>query len=173
MDHVIAQSLLEPNVGLIFWKVLVFGLLLVLLYRFAWKPMTSALTEREETIDASIRQAEDALEEARQIQEGNERARREAAGNAQRILREAREAADRVRTEEVEKTRARIRRMKEQAEQEIEREKQSALEALRDEVAWIAIGAAERILDERLDANRQRKLVDRFIENLPRHQAEA
>jgi F-type H+-transporting ATPase subunit b len=169
MDIILAQSLLEPNAGLIFWKTLVFGVLLILLYRFAWKPITSALNEREGTIDASIKRAERALVEARQIQEENQKVRREAEQEAQRVIREARDAADRARTEEVEKTRADIRRMKEQAQAEIEREKESALDELRDEVAGLAIGAAERILQESLDGVRQRKLVDRFIEDLPKN----
>ena len=165
----LAANLLSPNAGLIFWKAFVFGLLLFLLYRYAWKPITLALTEREETIDASIRRAEHALMEARQVQEQNEKARREAEQEAQRVLHEARDAADRIRTEEVEKTRAQIRQMKEQAEADIEREKQSALDELRGEVANLAILAAEKILKENLDAGRQRKLVDRFIEDLPKN----
>lgn len=169
MEAILAQSLLEPNAGLVFWKTLVFGSLLFLLYKFAWKPITGALSEREETIDSSIKRAERALAEARQIQAENEKARREAEQEAQRVLRDARAAADRVRSDEVEKTRAEIRHMKEQAEADIEREKQSALDELRDEVAELAIRAAEKILDENLDATRQRKLVDRFIERLPRN----
>ncbi|MEX2400773.1 MAG: F0F1 ATP synthase subunit B [Rhodothermales bacterium] len=169
MEFILAQSLLEPNTGLIFYKTLVFGLLLLLLYRYAWKPITSALSEREETIDSSIKRAERALAEARQIQSQNEKDRREAEQEAQRLIREAREAADRARSEEIEKTRADIRRMKEQAEKEIEREKQSALNELRDEVAALAIQAAEKILQENLDAGRQRRLVDRFIDSLPKN----
>src|SRR5690606_39955605 len=164
MDLFLAQSLLEPNTGLMFWKTLVFLLLLGLLWKFAWKPITSALRERETTIDESIKRAERALAEARQIQAENEKARREAEQEAQRVLREAREAADRARNEELEKTREQIRHMKEMAQVEIEREKQSALDELRDEVAELAIQAAEKILSENLDADRQRKLVDRRSE---------
>ncbi len=169
MDIIVAQSLLEPNAGLIFYKIIVFALLLFLLRKFAWKPIVSALSEREETIDSSIRKAERALEEARQTGEKNEEARRAAEENARRIMQDARAAADRVRTEELDKTRARIRQMQEQAQAEIEREKQRALEELRDEVAGLAIQTAEQILEETLDADRHRKMVDRFIEQLPRN----
>ena len=99
----------------------------------------------------------------------NEEARRAAEENARRVMQEARAAAERVRTEELEKTRARIRQMQEQAQAEIEREKQRALEELRDEVAGLAIHTAEHILEETLDADRHRKLVDRFIEQLPKN----
>ena len=86
---------------------------------------------------------------------------------AQQILRDAREAADASRAEQVDKTRAQIRQMQETAEAEIEREKQQALAELRSEVADLAIQAAEKILHENLDAGRQKKIVDDFIADLP------
>lgn len=169
MEIILAADLLSPNAGLVFWKAVVFGLLLFLLYKFAWNPIMAALREREETIDSSIKRAETALAEARQIQQENDKIRREAEAEAQRIMREAREASERARSEELEKTRDQIRHLKEQAEEAIEREKQGALEELRDEVAELAIRAAEIILRENLDGGRQRKLLDQFIDELPRN----
>ncbi|WP_456424480.1 F0F1 ATP synthase subunit B [Rhodocaloribacter sp.] len=169
MYDILAAGLLSPNVGLIFWITVTFLLLLLLLRRYAWGPIIKALDTRERKIEESMARAEQALAEARKIQADNDRARREAEQEAQRILREAREAAERMRTEEVEKTRAQIRQMQEQAQAEIEREKQSALDALRAEVADLAIRAAEKILHENLDATRQRKIVDAFIDDLPKN----
>lgn len=167
MNSIFAASLLDPNFGLVIWISIVFLLLLILLRRFAWGPITSALALREQTIDASIQRAEKALEEARQIQASNESARREAEQEAQRLLRQARETADRTRIDELERTRAQIQQMQEQATTEIEREKQGALEELRGEVADLAIQVAEKILAENLDQNRQRRLVNKFIDDLP------
>jgi F-type H+-transporting ATPase subunit b len=164
---VLASSLLSPHVGLIFWTLVVFGLLLLLLRRFAWGPIIGALDGRERTIEESINRAEAALAEARQMQADNEAARREAERQAQAILRAASEEADRRRAAEIEQTKGELARMQEQARAEIEREKQQALTALRSEVADLAIGAAEKILAENLDDERQRKLVDRFISDLP------
>jgi F-type H+-transporting ATPase subunit b len=169
MEFLLAASLLEPYSGLIFWKALAFSILLFLLYRFAWGPITKALNEREYTIDESIQRAERALVEAKQIQADNAKARRESEQDAQRIIREAREASETLRTEEVEKARVQIRTMQEQARAEIEREKQGALETLRTEVADLAIAAAERILRENLDEARQRRLVNDFLEDLPKN----
>lgn len=167
MGFILAAGLLDPNFGLAIWISLVFLILLFLLWKFAWGPITHALAQREETIDASIKRAETALAEAKAIQAENERARREADQEAQRILREAREAADRLRAEEVERTKAQIQHLQEQARAEIEREKQSALDQLRTEVADLAILGAQKILQENLDDARQRRLVDRFIDELP------
>lgn len=169
MTLFLAQSLLSPNVGLIFWIVVAFLIFLLLLSKYAWGPITAALTEREETIETSLTRAEAALAEAKQLAADNEKARREADLEAQRILRQARDDAEASRTEQVEKTRQQIRQMQASAEAEIEREKQQALAELRAEVADLAILAAERILHETLDAPRQRKLVDDFISDLPKN----
>ena len=164
-----ANSLLAPNFGLIFWMALAFLTLLFLLSKYAWGPITAALAERETTIETSLTRAEKALAEAKQLAADNEKARREAELQAQQILRDAREAADASRAEQVEKTRAQIRQMQETAEAEIEREKQQALAELRSEVADLAIQAAEKILHENLDAGRQKKIVDDFIADLPKN----
>ena len=169
MNLIIAADLLSPNFGLVIWLAIVFAALLWILKRYAWGPITSALEDRERTIDASIQRAEKALTEARQVQADNERARREAEQEAQRLLRDAREEADRLRGEEVQKTREQIQQMRDQAQGEIEREKDSALDALRAEVADLAIQAAEKILQENLDAQSQRRLVENFIDELPKN----
>ena len=163
------SSLLSPHIGLIFWTLVVFGLLLLLLRRFAWGPMIGALDQREKTIEESITRAERALDETRRMQADNEAARREAERERQAILRAAQEEADRRRAEEIERTKAELARLQGQARDEIEREKQQALTELRSEVADLAIGAAEKILSENLDDDRQRKLVDRFIADLPQN----
>ncbi len=169
-SSLLAAGLLEPASGLIVWKVLAFGILLYILYKYAWGPITESLKEREEQIDHSIRRAEKALAEAKEIQKQNQKDRREAEQKAQRILREARESAESLREDEMEKTRKKIRQMQDQAQAEIEREKQGALQELRDEVADLAIEAASKILKEDIDSKRQRQLVDDFISDLPENQ---
>ncbi len=168
MALLLAAGLLSPNVGLMFWITLTFLLVILLLRWKAWGPITSALAARESRIEESIRSAEKALDEARLIQADNEKARREAEQTAQQILREARDSAESLRAEELDKTRDQIRRMQEQAAAEIDREKEGALNELRTEVADLAIKAAEKILKESLDADRQRKLVDSFLDDLPK-----
>lgn len=159
-------ALLDPKLGLFVFTALVFLIVAFILRKFAWGPITAALENRQKTIDESIKRAEIALAEARQISEDNERARRDAEADAQKVIREAREAADALRAEEVDKTRLHIREMQEAARAEIEREKQGALDELRTEVAELAIMAAEKLLSENLDAPKNRKLVEEFIQDL-------
>lgn len=167
MHSILAASLLAPNLGLIVWISITFLLLLVLLRKFAWGPILAAIEQREQNITEQMQQAEVARNEARQLLADNERARRDAEQEAQRILREARETAERLRSEDVERTRQQIQEMQRQAAEDIEREKQSALQALRAEVATLAIGAASKVLREEIDGPRQRKLVDNFLNELP------
>ena len=161
--------LLQPNAGLVLFTTIVFLIVLWILGKYAWKPILGTLEERERSIEDSMTRAERALAEAKQIQADNAKARREAEQEAQRIMREARETAEQLRAEEIDKTRSQIRHMQEQAQAEIEREKQGALETLRAEVADLAIQAAEKILAENLDAQRQRRLVNDFIDQLPKN----
>jgi len=169
MTLLLAQSLIKPSVGLIFWKSIAFLLFLYVLYRYGWGPITESMEQREEEIDSSIRRAEEALKEAQEMQKENKEARREAEQEAQKILRGARESAEELREEEEAKTRKRIQQMQEQAQAEIEREKQAALQELRDEVADLAIEAASKVVQEDLDDDRQRRIVNDFIADLPQN----
>ena len=163
---ILAQNLLAPNWGLFVWMLVTFLALIFVLGKYAWGPITKALEDREKGIQESMDQAKIALEEAKIIQADNTTARKEAEASGQAMIRAAREDAEKLRGEEINKTREQIQAMQEQARQEIEREKDSALEALRHQVADLAIVAAEKILHENLDADRQKKVVNDFLGGL-------
>ena len=167
MLSLLAAGLLSPELGLAFWVVLAFLLLLGLLGKFAWPAILGGLKERESTIEESMTRAERALAEARQLQSDTDAQRQEAGRQAQTILREAREAAAQMRDADVERTKGEIARMQALASADIERQKQQAIGELRSEVAALAIGAAEKILGEQIDAQKQADLVGRFIAEMP------
>ncbi len=162
----LGASLLSANVGLIVWLSVVFLMTLLILRKYAWRPITSALSEREETIATSLNRAQEALAESKRLQEQNAQVTREAEQEAQKFLREAREEAQLIRDQEVQRTREEIALMREQAQQEIERDKQRALQSLRSEVANLVILATERVIQENLDDSRQHALIDKFIDDL-------
>lgn len=167
MLSLLAAGLLSPNWGLAFWTIIAFGVLLILLGKFAWPAILGGLRERESTIEESMSRAENALAEAKRLQQDTDAQRQEAGRQAQAILREARDEATRMRESDVEKTKTDIAAMQARALADIEQQKTNALAELRSEVAALAIGAAEKILDERIDADKQSQLVDRFIADLP------
>lgn len=163
----LAANLLAPNAGLIFWTFVIFSLLLFILSKFAWGPVTKALAEREQTIDESIRRAEVALAEAKQLQADNDAARRAAEADARRLIADANDAADRARAQRLDELNQELAAKRTQAEAELERQKTSLREELRTEVAALAVQAAEKVLRENLDGDRNRRLVDDFINTLP------
>ena len=163
---VFAASLLSPNVGLVIWLTVVFLALLLILRKYAWGPITSALSEREETIATSMNRAEEALAESKRLQESNKQARREAEQEARKLIQEAKEDADRHREQAIQRTREELAVLQEQAQEEIERDKERAQQKLYAEMVDLMVGMVEKVLPKTLDASQQRALVTRFTDEL-------
>lgn len=159
--------MLEINPGLTIWTFIIFGALLFLLGKFAWKPLLQSLKQRETAIAESLSKAEQARQEAERIIAENRRERQRAEEETQKALREGREYAERMRQELVAKAEAEARHMLEQARSEIRRDTDAALVRLREEAADLAIIATSKLLDESLNDERHRKVVDRMIAELP------
>ena len=161
--------MLSINPGLIVWTIITFVTLLLVLRKFAWKPLLEALHKREEHVRSSLERAEQAKQEAQHLIEENRKQLARAEDESRRILNEGRVLAEKLKGEIVDKANQQARKMVDQAKQEIERDKELALSQLRAEVANLAILAAERILGETLDANKHRKVVDDMMRELPKN----
>jgi F-type H+-transporting ATPase subunit b len=161
--------MLDPNPGLIIWTIVTFVLLLAVLRKFAWRPLLDALTKREEGVRGALERAEHAREEAERLLEEHRKQVARSEAEAHRILAEGRALGEKLKNDIIEQANAQSRKLTEQAKQEIERDKDAALAALRGEVASLAIKAAEKILDETLDEKRHRAIVDSFMNNLPKN----
>jgi len=160
--------MLDLNPGLIIWTIITFLVAMVILRRFAWKPLLGALAAREEKIRSQLEQAERAQAEGERLLEEHRRALAAAEEQSQRILREGRSLAEQMKADILEKANTSARSVVDQAKGEIQREKESALEHLRAEVADLAIMAAGKILDANLDTPKQRKMVDAVIRDINR-----
>ncbi len=161
--------MLSPNPGLIIWTIITFILLLLILKRFAWKPLLDALQKREQTVKDALERTEKAKMEAERILEENRKQFERAEQEGQRILNESRSLAEKLKDDIVEKANSQSRKMIESAKQEINRDKEAAMGQLRDEIANLAIQAAGKILDESLDEQKHRKLVDSYLKELPKN----
>lgn len=158
--------MLEINSGLILWTILTFVIVLIILRKAAWKPLLGALAAREESIRASLREAEDARAQAARLLEENKRQLAQAEQQSRRIIMEGRDMGDRLKGEILEKANATTRVMIEQAKEEIRREKDAALTQLRSEATDLVIAAAGKILDANLDTPKQRQLADAAIREI-------
>lgn len=164
MDKLLA---LEP--GMLIWTFITFSLLLWILKKFAWKPLLGALESRETKIREDIQRAEDARADAERLLAEHRKLLQNSEMDARKILEEAKSTAEAIKQGIVDSAHEQARMMTAQAKAEIQREKDTALSQLREEVADLAIRAAGKILGEELDANKHRKLVDEFIAHLPKN----
>jgi len=159
-------SLLSPNPGLIFWTAVTFLLLLVLLSKLAWKPILTALEEREKNIQAAIDKANSAKDDAEKLLSQNKDAMNKAEAEAGRIIKEGKAYAEKMRDDIIAKAQADAKKISAQAKAEIEQEKQQALNMLREEVATLAVKGAEKIIRMNLDAEKHKAVVEGMLEDL-------
>ena len=155
--------MIELNPGLTIWTIVVFVIFLTLLRAFAWKPILTALSGREEKIRESVEGAERARAEAERIIAENRAAMVKAEEQIQTALREGRALAEKMKTEAGTKAQEEAKRMLDNAKSEINRSRDAALNSLREEVANLAIGAAGKILDETLDPAKHKKVVENYL----------
>jgi F-type H+-transporting ATPase subunit b len=159
--------MLDINPGLIIWTTVTFILLVIVLGKVAWKPLLQALQDREQNIADALNKAEEARKESERLLAENTRKLAEANEQTSRILKEGRELAEQMKNEIIAKAHEHAKTEMERAKEEIQREKESALQEMRGEITDMAIAAAEKILDETLDAPKQKKMIDKVLGQLP------
>ncbi|MDP1678140.1 MAG: F0F1 ATP synthase subunit B [Bacteroidota bacterium] len=161
--------MLDINPGLIIWTIITFALLVVVLGKFAWKPLLQALQSREQEIADSLKKAEEAKKDAERMMQENKIAMEQASTETARLIAEGRAMAEQLKNDIVAKANESAKKMLDQAKDEISREKDSAMAQLRSEVAELSISVAEKILDESLDNAKQKKMVDNVLQQLQKN----
>ncbi len=161
--------MLNLDPGMIIWTWITFLIVLVILNKVALKPILAAIDNRENTIRNDLEQAEHQREEAEQLLEKHKKMMASAESEAQQLLKEARELADKKRQELLEQARHESQKLIEQAKAEIQHEKENALASLRAEVADLAVGAAEKIILHNLDEKKQKAIVEEYMKSLPKN----
>jgi F-type H+-transporting ATPase subunit b len=163
------DNLLNVDPGLMFWTIINFLILLVLLLKLGVKPITNSLRARESRINDAIDSAEKTNSEAQKLLKESQ----EKLDNAQRkmgeIIQKGREQAEaqiRKASEEADQ----VKRDKvEEAKREIERSKEAAIKDLRTEVAGLVVEATEKLLEEKLDKDKHIKLIESYIDKIPKN----
>lgn len=159
-------SLFSVDLGLSLWTVVIFAGLLFILWKFAWGPILDAVNAREEKIRRDLDEAAREREEAERLLAEHKKQLAETHRKAQEILAEARQHGDELRKEMEEKAREEGQRIMDGARREIEREKDRALDEIRGEAVDLALAAASRLLKERMDQEKDRKLVADYLDDL-------
>jgi F-type H+-transporting ATPase subunit b len=159
----------EVNFGLFFWTWLVFGALLWVLWKFAWPPLLKATVEREKKIEAQLAEAERRSKEAEALLEEHKRLLEESRSKAHAMITEAKTFAEKERAAALEKTRQEQEELLARALRDIAGEKDRAVEELRREAVDLSLAAASKLLNQRLDSETDRKIVQEYLTGLGSH----
>ena len=154
------------NPGLILWTLIVFIVLLALLWKFGWPAILKSVEERERRIQKQLDEAEKARAEAAQLLEQQRRAIEKARNESQEILAKAKVVATKEREALLAKTREEQDQILERARREIDAEKEKAILELRKEAVDLAIAAASKLLEQKLDSEADRRLVVDYLASL-------
>lgn len=152
--------------SLIFWEVVSFGILLLVLYKFAFPGILSVLEEREKKIKDSLDQAERHRSEAERRLKEYEAKLNAAAKEAEGILAAAKERAQRLLDENEQRLTAEAERIKGDATREIEHERRKAVQDIRNQTTELALMVAEKVVQRSLTEGDQRKFADEALEAL-------
>ncbi len=156
-------NLMDPSKDMVIWTWVTFGILFIILYKLAWKPILSALDQREKDIRDAVDNAARIKEEMEQVEKQRETLIREADEKAKEIVAAARKAAveaSRV-IEDRAKDEAKI--MLENAAADINAARDTASARLRHESAELAVALAGKLIGENLDDEKNRTLVNKLI----------
>jgi F-type H+-transporting ATPase subunit b len=159
---------LSVNATFLWATVVVFALFAWVLGKFAWGPLLKIVDEREKSIRDQVESAERSAAEARDLLARHQELVRDAARERDDLLARAAKEAETLRAELAAKARAEAEAAVARAREQIARERDQAVADLRGQVADIAVEAASRIVKSSLTPDAQRKLVDEFVQSLPR-----
>ncbi len=145
------MELVTPGIGLLFWMLLSFSIVLVLLKKFAWKPILNTLEEREDSIQKALASAEQARSEVAELKSQKEQILNEAKLEREKIIRLAHEETSAYKQEQKIKIDEQFKLKISSAIDEINQQKRSAMEDLKKTVAKMSVDIAEKILEKELE----------------------
>ncbi|KQM66350.1 ATP F0F1 synthase subunit B [Pedobacter sp. Leaf216] len=161
------MDLVTPSIGLVFWTGISFLCLLILLRKFAWKPILGAIHEREQSIDEALNKAELAKQEMARLTSQNQDLMQQARAERDEILKEAKTLKDGILNEAKKQAQVEGTKLIEKAKIEIENQKKAALAEVKDQVSTLSLEIAERVLRTQLDdKTKQEALVANLLKDV-------
>jgi len=161
------MELVSPDIGTIFWMLLMFIIVLVILKKFAWKPILNALEKREKSIEEALLSADRARERMEKLQADNEVIMAEARKERDNMLKETRQMSEKLLNEAKGKAGEEARKIIEAAREQIKNEKHAAISEIRNQVAELSVDIAEKILREKLKSDKeQQDLLNKLLDEI-------
>ena len=160
-------DLLTPNGGLMFWTLIIFLILFAILGKLVFPKITAAVEAREKALEEAIEGAKRDREEAARALAEQLKQIEAARLEAQKIIVEGRQTGEKLRTTMIEETHQQQQQMLERARREIEAEKVNAIAEMRRESIELAIAGASKVIEQNLDEQSNRKIVENFLSSIP------
>ena len=161
------MDLVIPDFGLLFWMVVSFSILLIILRKFAWKPLLKMIQDREDEIAKSLDSANAAKAEMQKLTAENEAIMKQARAERETMLREAKEAKDKIVAEAQAAAKTEADKMIAAARVEIEAEREAAKAEIYGKVAELSVSIAEKILRRELSTDtKQDAYVAELVKNI-------
>jgi len=156
--------MIEFDPGLIIWTTIIFTLLLIVLKKFAWKPILNSVEERNKSIEDALKAADKAKQEIASLNADNEKILQEAKKERDLLLKEAREIKISIINEAKEQANTEADKILTSAKEQISNEKMKALTELKNQVASLSIEMSEKVLKSELsDAAKQKEFVSNSL----------
>jgi F-type H+-transporting ATPase subunit b len=165
-EHAPTPGLMDIRVNLMFWTIVIFGILFWILKRYAYPVILEAVERREKTLADAIEAAKRDRDEAAKVLAEHRAQIEGARGEAQKLIADARAVAEKMRADLLEKTRVEQQEMLERARRDIANERDKAIAQLRREAVDLAIAGASKVVEQNLDNARNRELVETFLASL-------
>ena len=161
------MQLVTPAIGLVFWMLVTFSILLFILKKFAWKPILESIKNGEESINDALNQAENARGEMARLQGENEQLLADARQERDAMLKEAKEMKEKIVGEAKSLADEEAKKMIARAQDEITKQKSAAMEELKKESASFSVQIAEKLVAEKLENNEaQQALISTHLGEL-------
>lgn len=161
------MELVTPGIGLVFWMLLTFTIVLILLKKYAWKPVLKMIKEREESIDGALKMADKAKEDMAKLQSDNEKILADARKERDNLLKDAREVKEKIISEAKQQASVEANKLIDNAKASIHNEKMAALSEIKNQIAFLSVDIAEKILQKELSAgSRQKEYIESLIKDI-------
>ena len=158
------MQLVTPGIGLLFWMLVSFSLVLFVLGKYAWKPIMKGIHQREDTIEKALEAANEAKKEMLKLKAGNEQLLRDAKDERDALMRDARKLKEAILDEAREKAHEEADRIIENARENIQFEKMAAINELKNQIASISIEIAEKLIGKELEnKDQQQQLTEKLL----------
>jgi len=161
------MELITPGIGLLFWMLVMFGIVLLILKKFAWKPILKALKDRETSIRDALMSADTAKKEMEKLKADNKVIMAEARVEKEKIVQEAKQIREKIIGDAKNEATEEAKKLLKFARKDIENEKIAAIQEVKNKVAELSVDIAEKILREKLaDTAEQRSMIDRLVRDV-------